>query len=231
MSSGLKLVVKGLFIESLMQSSRTGSLEFKRQASSVVFTDACLILRPVRLAWLKPLWAVFLFVGIASSQAQNLGDTTPATADALSRTEVLGLYFTPPADVAAAVIDVINQSQSEVLVQAYGFTHNGIAQALVKAQERGVRVRVLLDQKSETTNRYVVELFNANNIRMRFDGNHAIAHNKVMIVDDNIVITGSFNFTNSAQTRNAENLLVLRSADLAQNYKANWQEHWNHSKD
>ena len=231
MSSGLKLVVKGLFIESLMQSSRTCSSEFKRQASSVVFTDACLILRPVRLAWLKPLWAVFLFVGIASSQAQNLGDATPATADALSRAEVLGLYFTPPADVAAAVIDVINQSQSEVLVQAYGFTHTGIAQALVKAQERGVRVGVLLDQKSETTNRYVVELFTANNIRMRFDGKHAIAHNKVMIVDDSIVITGSFNFTNSAQTRNAENLLVLRSADLAQNYKANWQEHWNHSKD
>jgi phosphatidylserine/phosphatidylglycerophosphate/cardiolipin synthase-like enzyme len=66
---------------------------------------------------------------------------------------------------------------------------------------------------------------------MRFDGSHAIAHNKVMIVDDNIVITGSFNFTNSAQTRNAENLLVLRSADLAQNYKANWLEHWKHSRD
>lgn len=231
MSSGLKLVVKGLFIESLMQCNRTCSSEFKRQVPSVVFTDACLILWPFRLARLKPLWALFLFLGIASSQAQNLGDATPATADALSRAEVLGLYFTPPADVAAAVMNVINQSQSEVLVQAYGFTHNGIAQALVKAQERGVRVGVLLDQKSETTNRYVVELFTANNIRMRFDGKHAIAHNKVMIVDDSIVITGSFNFTNSAQTRNAENLLVLRSADLAQNYKANWQEHWNHSKD
>ena len=214
-----------------MQSSRTGSLEFKRQASSVVFTDACLILRPFHLDLRKLLSALVFYVGFASSHAQNLGDTTPATADALSRAEVLGLYFTPPADVAAAVIDVINQSQSEVLVQAYGFTHNGIAQALVKAQERGVRVGVLLDQKSETTNRYVVELFTANYIRMRFDGKHAIAHNKVMIVDDSIVITGSFNFTNSAQTRNAENLLVLRSADLAQNYKANWQEHWNHSKD
>jgi phosphatidylserine/phosphatidylglycerophosphate/cardiolipin synthase-like enzyme len=94
-----------------------------------------------------------------------------------------------------------------------------------------VRIRVLLDQKSEFTNRYVVDLFKINAIQMRFDGNHAIAHNKVMIVDDNIVITGSFNFTNSAQTRNAENLLVLRSADLAHNYKTNWQEHWKHSRD
>ena len=75
------------------------------------------------------------------------------------------------------------------------------------------------------------QLFTTNNIRMRFDGNHAIAHNKVMIVDENIVITGSFNFTNSAQTRNAENLLVLRSADLAHNYKTNWLAHWKHSRD
>ena len=214
-----------------MQSSRTSSSEFKRQAPSDVSTPPCLVAKSFHWALMKPLWLLIFSVGVASSQAQNPGVETPATADALARAEVLGLYFTPPADVAAAVIDVINQSQSEVLVQAYGFTHNGIAQALLKAQERGVRVRVLLDQKSETTNRYVVELFSTNNIRMRFDGSHAIAHNKVMIVDDNIVITGSFNFTNSAQTRNAENLLVLRSADLAQNYKANWLEHWKHSRD
>ena len=70
-----------------------------------------------------------LACSVASIHAQNPNLETPATADALSRAEVLGLYFTPPADVAAAVVDVINQSQSEVLVQAYGFTHNGIAQA------------------------------------------------------------------------------------------------------
>ena len=179
----------------------------------------------------KALCGFAFLLWVTATHTQTTQAESPAVTDALSRAEVLGLYFTPPADVAAAVVDVINQSQKEVLVQAYGFTHNGIAQALVKAQERGVRIQVLLDQKSESTNRYVVELFTTNNIRMRFDGNHAIAHNKVMIVDENIVITGSFNFTNSAQTRNAENLLVLRSADLAHNYKANWLAHWKHSRD
>ena len=53
---------------------------------------------------------------------------------------------------------------------------------------------------------------------------------KVIVVDADLVITGSFNFTNSAQTRNAENLLVLKSAGLADSYKANWQTHWNHSR-
>jgi phosphatidylserine/phosphatidylglycerophosphate/cardiolipin synthase-like enzyme len=115
-------------------------------------------------------------------------------------------------------------------VQAYGFTHNGIAQALVSAHQRGVEVKVLLDQKSESTNRLVVELFQSNQISMRFDGSHAIAHNKVMVLDGQVVITGSFNFTQSAQIRNAENLLVLRSDELANSYKQNWLTHWAHSR-
>ena len=149
---------------------------------------------------------------------------------ALAQAEVVGIYFTPPSDVASAVIDVIDQSKAEVLVQAYGFTHNGIAQALLRAHARGVVVKVLLDAKTDATNRYVTELLQAQQIPLRLDGGHAIAHNKVIVVDGELVITGSFNFTNSAQTRNAENLLVLKSSGLADSYKTNWQTHWNHSR-
>mgnify|MGYP000151976121 CR=1 FL=1 len=181
--------------------------------------------------------AVAIYIGLSlvclSVHAQASQDEVAipgVDAKALSRAEVLGLYFTPPANAAAAVVDVIDQSQTQVLVQAYGFTHNGIAQALIRAQARGVQVRVLLDQKSETSNRYVIELMVANDMVWRQDGQHAIAHNKVIVVDNNIVITGSFNFTNSAQTRNAENLLVLKSSELAQSYKTNWELHWAHSR-
>jgi phosphatidylserine/phosphatidylglycerophosphate/cardiolipin synthase-like enzyme len=62
-----------------------------------------------------------------------------------------------------------------------------------------------------------------------FDGAHAIAHNKVMVIDDETVITGSFNFTESAEERNAENLIVIRSRELAAKYAANWQQHQAHS--
>jgi phosphatidylserine/phosphatidylglycerophosphate/cardiolipin synthase-like enzyme len=145
--------------------------------------------------------------------------------------EVLGVYFTPPAGAAQAIVRAIDASQREVLVQAYGFTHNAIAQALVRAQARGVKVRVVLDEKSDNTNRYVLGLFEQAQVPVRHDGKHAIAHNKVMVIDESIVITGSFNFTNSAETRNAENFLILKSADLAQTYKAQWESHWGHSKD
>jgi phosphatidylserine/phosphatidylglycerophosphate/cardiolipin synthase-like enzyme len=140
----------------------------------------------------------------------------------------MGIYFTPPADVAAAVIEVIDQSKTEVLVQAYGFTHNAIAQSLVRAHHRGVKVRVLLDQKTQTSNRYVIGVLTDADIAVRQDGKHAIAHNKVMVIDQIVVITGSFNFTNSAETRNAENVLILKSPDLAQQYRMQWQHHWAH---
>jgi phosphatidylserine/phosphatidylglycerophosphate/cardiolipin synthase-like enzyme len=142
--------------------------------------------------------------------------------------EVLGVYFSPPDDAAAAIVKAIDASEHEVLVQAYGFTHNAMAQALVRAHQRGVKVRVLLDKKSESSNRYVIAVLTDADMEVRHDGKHAIAHNKVMLIDRTIVITGSFNFTNSAATRNAENLLVLKSADLAETYRLQWQNHWAH---
>jgi phosphatidylserine/phosphatidylglycerophosphate/cardiolipin synthase-like enzyme len=142
--------------------------------------------------------------------------------------EVLGVYFTPPANAVAAIIKAIDASEREVLVQAYGFTHNGIAQALVRAHQRGVLVRVLLDKKSASSNRFVIGLLENAQIEVRQDGKHAIAHNKVMVIDQEVVITGSFNFTNSAATRNAENFLILKSEDLAQQYRLQWKNHWAH---
>ncbi len=142
--------------------------------------------------------------------------------------EVLGVYFTPPAHAVAAIIKAIDASEREVLVQAYGFTHNGIAQALVRAHRRGVLVRVLLDKKSTSSNRYVIGVLENAQIDVRQDGKHAIAHNKVMVIDLSKVITGSFNFTNAAATRNAENFLILQSEDLAQQYRLQWKSHWAH---
>lgn len=147
-----------------------------------------------------------------------------------SSARVLGLYFTPPSDAAKAVMDAIDQSQTEVFVQAYSFTHVAMAQALIRAQARGVNVRVLLDERSEYTNRNVIDLLREAKVPLRLDGSHAIAHNKVMVIDAQTVITGSYNFTNAAQSRNAENLLVLGSPELALNYKNNWLSHWAHSR-
>lgn len=185
----------------------------------------------------KKWFSLFFIVSVVFFQvlATLKGSDTLSTASAdtnhsnnPTQAEVLGVYFTPPAGAAQAIVKAIDDSSSEVLVQAYGFTHNAIAQAIIRAHQRGVKVSVLLDQKSDHTNRYVVDLFNNAQVSMRQDGKHAIAHNKVMVIDEHIVITGSFNFTNSAETRNAENFLILKSSTLAARYKEEWHKHWAH---
>ena len=110
----------------------------------------------------------------------------------------------------------------------YSFTSAPIAKALVEAHKRGVKVDVLLD-KSQRTEKYSSADFLLHaGIATRIDDRHAIAHNKIMIIDGEIVITGSFDFTKNAEENNAENLLVIRSKALAETYTENWERHAEH---
>jgi phosphatidylserine/phosphatidylglycerophosphate/cardiolipin synthase-like enzyme len=100
-------------------------------------------------------------------------------------------------------------------VQAYSFTSASIAKALLEAHERGVQVQVILD-KSQGTEKYSSADFLANQgVPTMIDANHAIAHNKIIIIDGETVITGSFNFTKAAQEKNAEKVLIIRDKALA----------------
>jgi phospholipase D len=130
--------------------------------------------------------------------------------------------FTPGGNCTDLIIDAINSAKKELLVQAYSFTSAPIAKAVVEAQKRGISVRVILD-KSQFSAKYSSAKFLENQrIPVWEDDTVAIAHNKVMIIDDNIVITGSFNFTKAAQSKNAENLLIVYDKNFALKYKNNW---------
>jgi phosphatidylserine/phosphatidylglycerophosphate/cardiolipin synthase-like enzyme len=139
------------------------------------------------------------------------------------------VYFSPNHGATQAVVDSLAAARASILVQAYSFTSAPIAKALVDAHARGIDVQVILDRK-ETGTRYSSADFVAHaGIPTLIDGAHAIAHNKVMIIDGETVITGSFNFTAAAERHNAENLLVIRDRTLAARYVDNWRTHAAHS--
>ena len=139
------------------------------------------------------------------------------------------VYFSPHGGCTEAIIKQIDNAKSEILVQAYSFTSTPIAKALLEAYKRNVRVEVILD-KSQKSQNYSSATFLANSkIPTFIDSNHAIAHNKVMIIDKNTVITGSFNFTKAAESKNAENLLIINSPEIAKLYIENWKNHKDHS--
>lgn len=141
------------------------------------------------------------------------------------------VFFSPKGGCTESIIKEIDKARSEILVQAYSFTSAPIAKALVDARKRGVHVEAILD-KSQRSQKYTSASFLANSkVPTYIDAGHAIAHNKIIIIDKEMVITGSFNFTKNAEENNAENLLILKSKELAGIYIENWQKHRNHSEE
>lgn len=148
----------------------------------------------------------------------------------LSKDTPIKVYFSPQGGCTDAIINEVDHAKTEILVQAYSFTSAPIAKALVGAHKRGVKVQAILD-KSQRSERYTSATFLTNaGIPTFIDARHAIAHNKIMIIDRAVVITGSFNFTKAAEEKNAENLLIITSKELARIYLDNWQKHAEHSE-
>lgn len=140
------------------------------------------------------------------------------------------VYFSPKGGAQEALVRAIQEAKESIYVQAYSFTSAPIAKALVDAHKRGVAIEAVLD-KSQRTEKYSGATFLANaGIPVWIDAAHAIAHNKVIVIDLRRVVTGSFNFTKAAEERNAENLLILDSPDLARIYLANIKAHMGHSE-
>lgn len=143
----------------------------------------------------------------------------PAVAVASDQPEVC---FTPGQNCTGELVQIIDRAKSSILVQAYSFTSKPIAYALADAKQRGVEVKVILDKSQLKERNSMLPYLARQHIPIWIDDRVAIAHNKVMVFDGQLVSTGSFNFTNSAQKRNAENLLILSDASLAQQYSRNW---------
>jgi phosphatidylserine/phosphatidylglycerophosphate/cardiolipin synthase-like enzyme len=140
------------------------------------------------------------------------------------------VFFSPHGGCTDAVVTNLDKATNTVLVQAYSFTSAPIAKALVDAEKRGVKVQVILDKSNRTENYNSADFIQRAGIPTFIDAKHAIAHNKIMVIDSHTVLTGSFNFTKAAENNNAENLLVIQDANLAAKYTANWQAHLKHSE-
>jgi phosphatidylserine/phosphatidylglycerophosphate/cardiolipin synthase-like enzyme len=151
-------------------------------------------------------------------------------ADEIPSVGTIEPFFSPGGGCTEAIIREINYAKSEVHIQAYSFTSAPIAKAIIAAKKRGVRIQAVLD-KSQRSAKYTSAKFLANSgIPVLIDDRHAIAHNKIIIIDRNTLITGSFNFTKAAEEKNAENLLIIKNnKPLIDRYLSNFDAHKSHS--
>jgi phosphatidylserine/phosphatidylglycerophosphate/cardiolipin synthase-like enzyme len=167
---------------------------------------------------------VALFFGlIAASDARS--PYVPLAAQG-----TLQAAFAPWDDIEALVIEIIDGARKQVLVQAYLLTSKKIATTLLAAHRRGVNVQVMLDGEQLERAPSVAPELAAAGIAVWIETKYQNAHNKILLVDPSTpaatVMTGSFNFTWTAQHRNAENVLIARNNPaLAERYASNWERH------
>ncbi len=141
----------------------------------------------------------------------------------------LAVHFSPKGGCMDAIVREIKAARKEILVQAYSFTADPLTYGLIEAKKRGVDVKILLDKSNEKESYSDLRIFLEQDVVPLIDAKHAIAHNKVMIIDHRTVITGSFNFTNQAEHENAENLVIIKGhPELAQAYRQNFESHRAH---
>lgn len=143
----------------------------------------------------------------------------------------LHVFFSPKGGCQEAVAREIARARSEVLVQAYSFTADPLTLALVEAKKRGVHIDIILDHSNEKDRYSDLHIFLEHGLDPRIDAEHAIAHNKIIIIDKKTVITGSYNFTNQAEHENAENIIIIKGhPDLPGMYRANFLQHKAHAR-
>jgi phosphatidylserine/phosphatidylglycerophosphate/cardiolipin synthase-like enzyme len=137
--------------------------------------------------------------------------------------------FSPNGGTTQALVAYIGTAKTSIRLLAYNFTSTEVANALVLAHRRGVDVQLVLDKSVPTERNSVLPIIQRDDIPFRIDHAHAIAHNKVIIIDGAWVETGSFNYSDNAEHHNGENALICHSPDAYKLYRTDWEKHWLHS--
>jgi len=140
------------------------------------------------------------------------------------------VYFSPKGGCTTAITNTLAKAKNHIIVAAYSFTSAPIAGALRDAHRRGIKVTVILDDSQKTANYSSADFLRNAGIATFIDSKHGIAHNKFMVIDNTVTITGSFNFTKAAEESNSENVLIINDAEVARKFSLNWSEHLKHSE-
>jgi phosphatidylserine/phosphatidylglycerophosphate/cardiolipin synthase-like enzyme len=152
----------------------------------------------------------------ALSPAVPVASLTPGAA--------VAVCFSPEENCAAFADRAIGNAEREILVGAYGLTTGSIiVEALIRAKQRGIDVRLIADKTTPCERNSAVVPLAAAGVPIWIDDQARIAHAKTMVIDGAVTLTGSYNWTRGAAA-NSENLNLISSPAVAAAYAAHWRQ-------
>jgi len=143
----------------------------------------------------------------------------------------LRAYFSPEEGCLNAIIYEIKLARKSIYVLAYLISSKKIVEALIKAHKKGIRIEVIFDSQCATEMKEVSKhkVLKEAGIKVLFNKKHKRLHDKVILIDSNIVITGSYNFTVGAERYNSENLVVIKSEYIYRRFFSHYIKRRNES--
>jgi phosphatidylserine/phosphatidylglycerophosphate/cardiolipin synthase-like enzyme len=143
----------------------------------------------------------------------------------------IDVYFSPDDGVQASFLDLVNNAQESIYFMAFSFTSDELGQAVRARAVENIFVSGVMETEQVNSNFGTeFDLFQQAGLDVLRDGNEGQMHHKVMIIDENTVILGSYNFTNSAETKNDENLIVVYNEEIAAQFMAEFKRVYEQAK-
>jgi phosphatidylserine/phosphatidylglycerophosphate/cardiolipin synthase-like enzyme len=156
------------------------------------------------------------------------------TAAALDRDDDIKIYFSPNGNCEKAIIKEIGDAKRYIHIAMFNFTNGRIARALVKASKVGVDIKVIVDEKNALDiysksrflkNKEIMVAYRKGLYNNRGDRT-GLMHNKFAVIDGKVIVTGSYNWTTSAEKWNYENLLIISSVRVAESFEKEFMKLW-----
>ena len=136
----------------------------------------------------------------------------------------LEVYFSPDDGVAAQIIELLSNAEESIYFMAFSLTTDEFGEIIREKANHGVTVNGVMEEeqvKSNIGTEY--DFFKQAKLEVFTDGNEGQMHHKTFIIDEKIVVTGSYNFSRSAEIRNDENIVIIYSEPVAKFFMGEFQ--------
>jgi phosphatidylserine/phosphatidylglycerophosphate/cardiolipin synthase-like enzyme len=159
----------------------------------------------------------------------EFGPTSPSTVE--EQSVIIGgtpiqILFAPEDEAISRLVSLVKSAQSSVRFMAFSFTHNALGDAVLVQSRKGVDVKGIFGARGSETDFSELRIFHCAMIPVRQDSNPGTFHHKVLVIDEQIVVTGSLNFSENADESNDENVIIVTDPSLAAEYLQEFERHW-----
>jgi phosphatidylserine/phosphatidylglycerophosphate/cardiolipin synthase-like enzyme len=132
-------------------------------------------------------------------------------------------YYSTHDGCASRIMEALSTSNKSIHFLAFSFTHSGIANVMISKANKGVKVEGVFERSQGMSVHSQIQNFRSRGQEVYFDGNPRNMHHKVIIIDDETVIFGSFNFSESADKSNDENIVIVKNKNIAAIFEQEYQ--------